>query len=133
MIRRLLLRTMNSGWLSKTSDERRRPRRPSGQRSRQTRNTPRPGATLGVLRVTQGRHAEAERLFRQAVEDDPDSSHMRVNHGLAMAALGRLDHAEQAIREAMRINPAEPKARGALAVIARLRQSGLESTPGIRE
>lgn len=88
---------------------------------------------LGVLRVTQGRHAEAERLFRQAVEDDPGSSHMRVNHGLALAALGRLDDAEDAVREAMRINSAEPKARGALAVIDRLRQSGLENTPGNRK
>ena len=88
---------------------------------------------LGVVRVTQGRHVEAEQLFRRAVEDDPDSSHMRVNHALALAALGRLDDAEDAVWEAMRINPEEPKARGALAVIARLRQSGLENTPGIRK
>lgn len=85
---------------------------------------------LGVLLLTQGRQAEAEPLFRNAVEDDPSSSHMRVNHGLALAALGRLDDAEDAVREAMRINPAEPKARGALAVIDRLRRSGSEDRPG---
>ena len=85
---------------------------------------------LGVLRLMQGRPAEAEPLFRQAVEDDPGSSHMRVNHGLALAALGRFDDAEDAITEALRINPREPKARGALAAIAEMRSAGPGIAPG---
>lgn len=70
--------------------------------------------------MTQGRHAEAEGLFRRAVEDDPSSSHMRVNHGLALAALGRLDDAEDAIRTALRMSPDNPKAKSALNVIMSL-------------
>ena len=87
---------------------------------------------LGVLLMTLERHADAERMFREAVEDAPDVSHLRVNHGMALAALGRFADAERVVREAASINPAEPKADGALAAIAESRRAasrGVSGTP----
>ena len=64
-----------------------------------------------------GNFRDAEKLFRQAVEDDPAYAKARVNLGLIMAAQGRLNEAEKEITAAIQIQPDDEQARKALAEV----------------
>lgn len=58
--------------------------------------------------MAQGRVEEAARRFAEARVLTPDDVQLARRHGLALARLGRLDEAEEALREAIRLDPALP-------------------------
>lgn len=74
-------------------------------------------SNLGVLYAKLGRHGEAEALFRRAIEDDRTAAHLRINHALALASLGRFEEARAVLRKAKELDPSDPKADRALALI----------------
>lgn len=58
--------------------------------------------------MAQGRHEEAASRFAEARALTPDDVQLARRHGLALARLGRLDEAEDALRAAIRLDPALP-------------------------
>ncbi len=60
---------------------------------------------LGVLRLGQGRPAEAEVLLRQAVAAAPDSADARANLASALQAMGRGEDAVAHYQHALALNP----------------------------
>ncbi|AKQ70275.1 Tyrosine-protein kinase masK [Myxococcus hansupus] len=71
----------------------------------------------GRVHGREGRDAEAVKLFRAAVAEDPKLSVGHFELGLAWHRLGRLDAAEEALRRADRLALADPKALAALCAI----------------
>lgn len=68
----------------------------------------------GRVWTREGRDAEAAKLFRKAVEEDPKLGIGFFELGLAWYRLGKQEAAEEALREADRLSPADPKALAAL-------------------
>lgn len=68
----------------------------------------------GRVHAQAGRYAEAAGLFRKAVEEDPRLGIGYFELGLARYQLGNLEAAEQALRQADRLEPSDPKALAAL-------------------
>ena len=60
-------------------------------------------------------------LLRQAAEADPANADLQLQLGLALMAAGRIEEAEAALRETLRLAPAYDDARIALARLARRR------------
>lgn len=63
---------------------------------------------LGILRFADGDHTEAARLFLRVLKSPAPLAIDHVNHGLALAALGRLAKAEAAYRTALTLEPGLP-------------------------
>ncbi|WP_141594194.1 lipopolysaccharide assembly protein LapB [Myxococcus sp. AB056] len=71
----------------------------------------------GRVHSREGHDAEAVKLFRAAVAEDPKLSLGFFELGLAWHRLGKVDTAEEALRQADRLDPADPKAMAALCAI----------------
>src|SRR3984885_125164 len=69
---------------------------------------------LGVVRVLQHRDAEAEQLFRRAVQKKADFPPAHAHLGLLYLQKGRADDAVPQLREALRIDSARTDASDAL-------------------
>jgi tetratricopeptide (TPR) repeat protein len=69
---------------------------------------------LGVVRVLQHRDAEAEKLFRRAVQKKADFGPAHAHLGLLLFQKGRADDAVPQLREALRIDSARADASNAL-------------------
>ena len=74
---------------------------------------------LGVVRVLQHRDAEAEQLFRRAVQKKADFAPAHAHLGLLYFQKGRADDAVPQLREALRIDSARTDASDALVQILR--------------
>ncbi len=74
---------------------------------------------LGVVRVLQHRDAEAEQLFRRAVQKKADFAPAHAHLGLLYFQKGRADDAVPKLREALRIDSARTDASDALVHILR--------------
>jgi spermidine synthase len=72
---------------------------------------------LGTLRLESGALEEAERLFRQAIEDAPALPAARVNLAVTLKRRGDRAGAESACRQALRLDPLDTDARYNLAAI----------------
>jgi Tfp pilus assembly protein PilF len=68
----------------------------------------------GRVWTREGRDAEAAKLFRKAVEEDPKLSIGYFELGLAWFRLGKTEAAEEALRQADRLELDDPKALAAL-------------------
>lgn len=64
---------------------------------------------LGMVRATQGRSAEAEQAFKEAVALDPRYADARQNLGLAYLEKGQMQAGILELEEAVRYNGADPK------------------------
>jgi len=69
---------------------------------------------LGVIRILQHREPQAEELFRNVVEKNPNFAPGRAHLGLLYLQMGRLQEAVPQLREAVRIDPTRTDATGAL-------------------
>ena len=78
-----------------------------------------------------GRHDEAETHCRQAIALDPARHNAHKNLGLALAGQGRLTEAAQALLEADRRCPADPRARQRLRDLVRDHPEVLEADPAL--
>jgi Tfp pilus assembly protein PilF len=63
---------------------------------------------LGILLKRQGRYAEAEACYRQALRDNPGYVEAHINMSNALGAAGDLDGAEGELRLAARMRPGDP-------------------------
>lgn len=68
----------------------------------------------GRVSTRDGRDADAVQLFRKAVAEDPRLSTSHFELGLAWYRLGNVEAAEEALRQADRLEPGDPKALAAL-------------------
>lgn len=75
----------------------------------------------GVAARVAGSHLEAARLLEQAVRAEPANADARLQLGLALLALGRLDEAEAAFRRTLALAPGYADARIGLARVAQRR------------
>jgi Flp pilus assembly protein TadD len=66
--------------------------------------------TLGVAHMNQGKSAEAEKLFEQALKVDPKFSGARLNLGVALLAQQKLEPARAALEQATKELPSDPYA-----------------------
>ena len=66
--------------------------------------------TLGVAHMNQGKSAEAEKLFEQALKVDPKFSGARLNLGVALLAQQKLEPARAALEQATKELPNDPYA-----------------------
>ena len=73
---------------------------------------------IGRSQVLLGRVDLAEQAYRAAVELDPDYAIGHLNHGAALAELGRFDEATDALLQARRIEGDTQRVLGALAEAA---------------
>lgn len=71
----------------------------------------------GRVHSREGHDAEAVKLFREAVAEDPKLSMGYFELGIAWHRLGKVDTAEEALRQADRLDMADPKALAALCAI----------------
>lgn len=69
---------------------------------------------LGVVRVLQHHEPEAEKLFRRALEKNPNFAPARAHLGLLYVQEGRAHEAFPQLREAVRLDPARRDASDAL-------------------
>jgi tetratricopeptide (TPR) repeat protein len=74
---------------------------------------------LAIVRVQQKREAEAEVLFKQAIEIQPDFAGARSGLGLLYAQMGKNDLAVPALQQAVRLDPGRKDARAVLISIWR--------------
>jgi Flp pilus assembly protein TadD len=85
----------------------------------------RPGAVVrekrGLALVMLGRSAEARADLLEAHRLDPQSASICLNLAVAEAQGGSLDAARTLAREALRLQPVYPQARGLLAILDRVR------------
>lgn len=65
---------------------------------------------LAVVYATQGRAFESEQEFKVAIAQAPGLSHLHGNLGYHYLQLGRTDEARAALREAIRLDPANARA-----------------------
>jgi tetratricopeptide (TPR) repeat protein len=72
---------------------------------------------LGVLLAHQGKAAEAEQEYRQALRSNPDFAEAHFNLGMVLKKQGRAAEAEQEYRQALRSNPDAAKAHFNLGVL----------------
>ncbi|WP_239082551.1 tetratricopeptide repeat protein [Actinoplanes teichomyceticus] len=61
--------------------------------------------------------ADAEQAARTAIGLDPNEAHYYFTHGVALAALGHVDQARQALTTSLRLEPGNPVARQRLDVL----------------
>ncbi|MEU4423647.1 tetratricopeptide repeat protein [Actinoplanes sp. NPDC024001] len=61
--------------------------------------------------------ADAEQAARTAIGLDPNEAHYYFTHGMALAALGHVDQARQALQTSLRLEPANPVAKHRLDVL----------------
>jgi len=66
--------------------------------------------TLGVAHMNQGKSADAEKLFEQALAVDPKFGGARLNLGIASLAQQKLEHARAALEQATKELPNDPYA-----------------------
>jgi tetratricopeptide (TPR) repeat protein len=69
---------------------------------------------LGVIRAQQRREAEAEQLFKQAIQQKPDFASAHVDLGLLYVQINRENDAIPEFQEALRIDPSRSDALSAL-------------------
>jgi tetratricopeptide (TPR) repeat protein len=69
-----------------------------------------PLLALGAILDDAGKFAEAETLTRKGLDLDPDSWTGHYYLGIALSGLNQLENAEQALREAVRLNTNFPEA-----------------------
>lgn len=85
----------------------------------------RPPATADVLRgerlLSEGKVGEAQKIFEQAIADDPDDPRAWLDLGLAREEAGDPKSAERAYRRAIEIDPSFAEAFNNLGVIQRER------------
>jgi tetratricopeptide (TPR) repeat protein len=74
---------------------------------------------LGVIRAQQHREPEAEKLFKQVIEQKPDFAGAHVNLGMLYAQTEREDDAVAQFREALRLDPKRTDALSALLNVLR--------------
>ncbi|MBZ5654361.1 MAG: tetratricopeptide repeat protein [Acidobacteriia bacterium] len=74
---------------------------------------------LGVIRAQQHREPEAEKLFKQVIEQKPDFAGAHVNLGMLYAQMERDDEAVAQFREALRLDPQRTDALSALVNVLR--------------
>ncbi|MEU4559363.1 tetratricopeptide repeat protein [Actinoplanes sp. NPDC023936] len=61
--------------------------------------------------------ADAEQAARTAIGLDPNEAHYYFTHGMALAALGHVDQARQALATSLRLEPGNPVAKHRLEVL----------------
>lgn len=61
--------------------------------------------------------ADAEQAARTAIGLDPNEAHYYFTHGVALAALGHVDQARQALTTSLRLEPNNPVARQRLDIL----------------
>lgn len=66
--------------------------------------------TLGVANMNQGKSADAQKLFEQALEADPTFARARMNLGIAFLAQQKLEQSRAALEEAASKLPDDPYA-----------------------
>jgi Flp pilus assembly protein TadD len=66
--------------------------------------------TLGVAHMNQGKSADAEKLFEQALKADPKFSGARLNLGIALLAQQKLEPSRAALEQAAKELPNDPYA-----------------------
>jgi tetratricopeptide (TPR) repeat protein len=66
--------------------------------------------TLGVAHMNQGKSADAQKLFEQALAADPKFSGARLNLGVALLAQQKLEPAREALEQATKELPNDPYA-----------------------
>jgi tetratricopeptide (TPR) repeat protein len=69
---------------------------------------------LGIVRAQQKRETEAESLFKQAIEIQPDFAGAHASLGLLYVQMGKDDLAISPLQEAIRLDPARKDAQSAL-------------------
>ena len=84
---------------------------------------------LGVIRALQHREAEAERLFRRALEKNPNFAPTHAHLGLLYVQNGHAEKAVSQLREAVRLDPARRDASDALVHILQ-EQAGATAESG---
>jgi len=72
-----------------------------------------------VRLLESGRHDAAVAIFDQVAEQNPEAVAAYVNLGIAHAASGRLDQAEENLRIALELNPRHPVALNELGLVLR--------------
>jgi Flp pilus assembly protein TadD len=79
----------------------------------------------------QGKHAECEAAYREAIRLKPDHAEAHARLGSVLLRQGRLAEAEGAYGEALRLSPSDPGFRNRLqAVRRRLRAPASGAEPG---
>lgn len=77
-------------------------------------------AELGRIEELDGEHALAVHHYRDAMSEDPNPTiHRRL--GRTLRKVGRLDEAEEELRESLRVRPADPRVRLELAQVLEAR------------
>ncbi|BBH65845.1 hypothetical protein ACTI_25300 [Actinoplanes sp. OR16] len=61
--------------------------------------------------------ADAEQAARTAISLDPNEAHYYFTHGVALAALGHVDQARQALGTSLRLEPGNPVAKHRLDIL----------------
>ncbi|GAA2715852.1 hypothetical protein Apa02nite_039410 [Actinoplanes palleronii] len=61
--------------------------------------------------------ADAEQAARTAIGLDPNEAHYYFTHGVALASLGHVDQARQALTTSLRLEPGNPVARQRLDIL----------------
>jgi len=74
---------------------------------------------LGIVRAQQHREPQAEQLFKQAIEIQPDFAGAHASLGLLYVQMARPDDAIPQLKEALRLDPGRADASRALAEIWR--------------
>ncbi|HWF18981.1 MAG TPA: tetratricopeptide repeat protein [Verrucomicrobiae bacterium] len=72
---------------------------------------------LGNALAAQGKYAEAEAQYTQAIRADPDSADLHNNLGAMLARRGLLDEAMRHFQAALRLQPNYPEAQDQLAAL----------------
>jgi len=66
--------------------------------------------TLGVAYMNQGKSADAQKYFEQAIAADPDFAQAKMNLGISLLAQQKLDQARTALEQAAVLLPNDPYA-----------------------
>ncbi len=83
---------------------------------------------LGIARDLQGRHADAQAAYQQALAATPDAKDVRVNLGLSLALSGQADQAVSLLQP-LAAEPGADKAPKAALTVALSRTTGAKATP----
>jgi len=96
-------------------------------------NRPEPYARLGQCRFLQGRHDEARRLLEEAAPRLPRDLAVRIHLARVDLQFQRLEEAEQWVRQALKLEPADTEALFLLASVLRARGRTEEAAEVLRE
>ncbi len=83
-------------------------------------------ANLGRCYLLRGDHELAERELARAIEDDPNDHESRLNHGIALVKLNRIDDAVDEARASLAANP---RSTGASMILAAAAWSEVRDRP----